>query len=115
MKLDTVIILLSIGMIADARPKSSRSTDGGVAVNEIPSHTGSRPRIEQPYNRHTSAGLEKLSGEGQHCRKPAKCLQMKNTSNICLTTKLPYLHTSLELVSDSIGSLDDVQVKQDLF
>lgn len=100
MKLLTITILLCVGII-HARPKSSNS-DGAVVLNDIPTSSGTRPRMEQPYHRHALT----RSGEGQNCRKPAKCVPIKN--NICLTTKLPYSQTSLELVTDSPN--DDVQV-----
>ncbi|KZS02918.1 Smoothened protein [Daphnia magna] len=106
MKLVVVAFLLSID-IAVARPKSS-STEGGIVLNDIPSSSGSRPRIEQPYLRHAlTSDLRRPEGQ-DFCRKTAKCQPIK--TNICLTTKLPYSQTSLELVTDS-HTQDDVQDK----
>ena len=105
MKLVTVAFLLSVGIVY-GRPKSS-STDGGVVLNDIPTNSGPRPRIEQPYLRHAlTSELRRTEGQ-DFCRKTAKCLPIKNP--ICLTTKLPYSQTSLELVTDS-HSQDDIQV-----
>ncbi len=98
-------LLMWVGIV-DARPKSS-STDGGIVLNDIPTNSGSRPRIEQPYLRHALTSELRRSEGQDFCRKTAKCQPVKNP--ICLTTKLPYSQTSLELVTDS-HSQEDVQV-----
>jgi hypothetical protein len=107
MKWVSVAFLLSIGTVV-ARPKSS-STEGGIVLNDIPTSSGSRSRIEQPYLRHAlTSDLRRTEGQ-DFCSKTAKCQPIQN--NICLTTKLPYSQTSLELVTDS-HTQDDVQVWQ---
>lgn len=92
----------------ECRPKT---TEGGVVLNDLPSTVGGRPRIEQPYLRHALTSESRRSEGLDFCRKTAKCYPLKNTSvpNECLTTKLPYTQSSLELVSDSL-SQEDVYV-----
>lgn len=102
-----LLLFFAIIQSVSCRPKTA---EVGVLLNDLPS---GRPRIEQPYLRHGVLTSESRRSEGlDFCRRTAKCLPMKNSTiptNDCLTTKLPYSQTSLELVTDSITQ-DDVQV-----
>lgn len=110
-----LLLLVSTGLV-NCRPKSN---DGNVVLNDILTGTGSpvpppailpggsRPRIEQPFMRHALTSESRHSEGLTSCRKAAKCQALKNTT--CLTSKLPYSHTSLDLITDS-HSQEDIQV-----
>lgn len=82
--------------------------EGGVVINEIPLAVPSRPRIEQPYLRHGLTSDSRRSEGRDFCRRPAKCQPILNST--CLTTKVQYSQTSIELVGD-VQSQEDIQVK----
>lgn len=102
-----VAILLLHSYLAAGLPKTSTNTEGGVVINEIPLAVPSRPRSEQPYLRHGLSSDSRRSEGRDFCRKPAKCQPILNST--CLTTKVPYTQTSIELVGD-VQSQEDIQV-----
>ena len=105
------VVLLVLSGRSGGLPKTS-TTEGGVLVNELPLAVQSRPRIEQPYLRHGPTSDSRRSEGRDFCRRPAKCKPILNST--CLTTKVPYTHTSIELVGD-VQSQEDIQVRGGCF